>query len=39
MHLYEFKNPISLYKNAPFWSWNDKLDKSELVRPNPGDGR
>jgi len=28
----EFKNPSSSYRPAPFWSWNDKLDKEELKR-------
>mgnify|MGYP000872140010 CR=1 FL=1 len=26
------KNPSPLMRPAPFWSWNDKLDKAELVR-------
>jgi len=30
--LQEFKNPSSTYRPAPFWSWNDKLDKEELKR-------
>ncbi len=28
----EFKNPGSLYRGAPFWAWNGKLDKDELRR-------
>jgi len=27
----EFKNPSSEYRGAPFWAWNNKLDKDELV--------
>lgn len=27
-----FKNPSSLYKGAPFWSWNGDLKKDELFR-------
>jgi len=27
-----FKNPTSEYRGAPFWAWNCKLDKSELLR-------
>lgn len=27
-----FKNPDPIYRPAPFWSWNDKLDKDELKR-------
>ena len=27
-----FKNPTSEYRGAPFWSWNDKLEKEECVR-------
>ncbi|MDR1902519.1 MAG: hypothetical protein LBQ88_09600 [Treponema sp.] len=26
-----FKNPSSEYRAAPFWAWNNKLDKKELV--------
>jgi len=26
-----FKNPTSEYRAAPFWAWNNKLDKDELV--------
>lgn len=28
----EFKNPKSLYRGAPFWAWNGKLEKEELRR-------
>ncbi len=28
----KFKNPPSEYRGAPFWSWNCKLDKEELLR-------
>jgi len=27
----DFKNPTSEYRAAPFWAWNNKLDKDELV--------
>ncbi len=27
-----FQNPPNLYRGAPFWSWNGKLDKDELLR-------
>ncbi len=27
-----FKKPSSLYRGAPFWAWNGKLDKDELLR-------
>jgi len=27
-----FKEPASLYRGAPFWSWNGDLDKDELCR-------
>jgi hypothetical protein len=27
----DFKNPGSEYRAAPFWAWNNKLDKDELV--------
>lgn len=27
----EFKNPSNQYRPIPFWSWNDKLEKEELV--------
>jgi hypothetical protein len=27
-----FKNPSSEYRATPFWAWNTKLDKDELVR-------
>ncbi len=33
MDLHEgFENPPSLYRSAPFWSWNDDLTDEELVR-------
>ncbi|MDR0474781.1 MAG: hypothetical protein LBH43_14045 [Treponema sp.] len=28
----EFKNPSSEYRAAPFWAWNTRLEKDELVR-------
>jgi hypothetical protein len=27
----DFKNPGSEYRATPFWAWNNKLDKNELV--------
>ena len=27
-----FKAPTSEYRGAPFWSWNCRLDKDELMR-------
>ena len=27
-----FRNPGSEYRGAPFWAWNDKLDKETLLR-------
>ncbi|GHT66838.1 hypothetical protein FACS1894110_11210 [Spirochaetia bacterium] len=27
----EFKNPSSEYRGTPFWAWNTKLDRDELV--------
>jgi hypothetical protein len=27
----DFKNPPSEYRGAPFWAWNNKLDKKELA--------
>ena len=27
-----FKNCDNEYRSAPFWSWNDKLEKEELIR-------
>ena len=27
-----FKNPTSEYRGAPFWAWNCKLEKDELLR-------
>ncbi|WP_026486867.1 glycosyl hydrolase family 2 protein [Caldanaerobius polysaccharolyticus] len=32
MDLKEFKDPGAMYRNAPFWSWNDRLDRDELRR-------
>lgn len=32
MNIQEFKNPGAIYRNAPFWSWNEKFDKGELER-------
>ena len=26
----EFRNPSSKYRSAPFWSWNDVMEKEEL---------
>lgn len=28
----EFKNPPAFYRGAPFWAWNNRLDKEQLVR-------
>ena len=28
----EFKSPSSIFRGAPFWSWNDKLEKKEIIR-------
>ncbi|HOK05245.1 MAG TPA: glycosyl hydrolase [Victivallales bacterium] len=30
--LNEFIKPSSIYRGKPFWSWNGKLDKNELLR-------
>ncbi|MCL2213644.1 MAG: hypothetical protein FWC06_00405 [Treponema sp.] len=27
----QFKNPSSEYRGTPFWAWNNKLDKDELL--------
>src|SRR5271170_4769687 len=27
-----FKNPTSEYRGCPFWAWNSKLDKVQLLR-------
>ena len=27
-----FRNPTSEYRAAPFWAWNCKLEKNELLR-------
>lgn len=32
MDLEAFRNPPAIYRPAPFWSWNDSLDKEELKR-------
>ena len=32
MNIKEFKQPSALYRLAPFWTWNDKLEKKELIR-------
>lgn len=32
MDLKKLQNPPALYRPAPFWSWNDQLDKDELKR-------
>ena len=32
MNINEFKSPSALFRPAPFWSWNDKLNKEELER-------
>ena len=32
MDLQEFQNPSSKWRGKPFWSWNGKLDKDELLR-------
>ena len=32
MNRHEFENPSAIYRPAPFWSWNDKLDSAELKR-------
>ena len=29
---HEFKNPGSLFRGAPFWAWNGKLEPEELRR-------
>lgn len=26
-----FAAPTSEYRGAPFWAWNDKLDKQQLI--------
>lgn len=28
----KFKNPTNEYRGKPFWSWNGKLEKEELIR-------
>ena len=32
MNIKEFESPSALYRLAPFWTWNDKLEKKELIR-------
>ncbi len=32
MKLQHFQNPPNVYREIPFWSWNDDLDPEELVR-------
>jgi len=27
-----FRNPTSEYRGLPFWAWNTKLNKDELIR-------
>ena len=29
---HSFENPQNEYRGVPFWSWNDKLEKDELLR-------
>ena len=26
-----FKSPTAEYRGTPFWAWNDKLDKEDLL--------
>lgn len=28
----EFRNPSAQWRGKPFWSWNGKLQKEELIR-------
>jgi len=28
----DFKNPGNEWRGKPFWSWNGKLEKEELLR-------
>lgn len=28
----QFKNPSNEFRGKPFWSWNGKLEKEELLR-------
>lgn len=30
--LEEFENPPAYYRGAPFWAWNNRLDKEQLVK-------
>ncbi|NSW90805.1 MAG: glycoside hydrolase [Firmicutes bacterium] len=32
MDIKKFESPDCIFRPAPFWSWNDKLDKGELER-------
>lgn len=32
MEFDSLRNPAARYRSAPFWSWNDKLDRVELLR-------
>ena len=32
LNIKKFKNPDSIYRSAPFWGLNDKLEVGELVR-------
>jgi hypothetical protein len=32
LDLAEFRNPSAIYRGAPFWSWNNKLDIAQLRR-------
>jgi hypothetical protein len=32
MNLNEFKNPGVVWRGKPFWAWNGKLEKTELLR-------
>jgi hypothetical protein len=32
LNIKEFKEPSAINRPAPFWSWNDKLNKEELLR-------
>lgn len=31
-YLSQFQNPSSMFRGAPFWAWNTKLDKDQLLR-------
>ena len=32
MNSIDFKNPAAIFRGAPFWSWNDKLEAKEIIR-------